>query len=121
MRSSLYFGFLPALLDVSHGANIFVSHYSGTVSSLTLTETSGGGYNLATNKSVSIGGQPSWLTWDSGSRTLYVSDEGNSGTSVTAVSAAANGGMTQLGKSPATAGAVANCQYGGGAYLASVH
>lgn len=114
------FGLLPALLDSVCAVNIFVSHYQGTVQSLTLTQTSGGGYNLVTNGSVTIGGQPSWLTWDSGNRVLYVADEGNSG-SITSVAAATDGSLKESGHCSAPGGAVANTLYGNGGYIASVH
>jgi 6-phosphogluconolactonase (cycloisomerase 2 family) len=113
-------GLLPALLDVICAINIFVSHYQGTVQSLTLTPTSGGGYTLTTNGTVIIGGQPSWLTFDSASRVLYVSDEGNTG-SLTSVAAATDGGLKQLGQCSASGGAVANVLYGNKRYVASVN
>ena len=110
---------LPALLDAVCAINIFVSHYQGTVQSLTLTPTSGG-YTLTTNGTVTIGGQPSWLTFDSANRVLYVSDEGNNG-SLTSVTAATDGGLKQLGHCSAPGGAVANVLYGNKGYVASVH
>ena len=114
------FGLLPALLDVVSAVNIFVSHYQGTVQSLTLTATSGGAYTLTTNGTVTIGGQPSWLTWDSPNRVLYVADEGNSG-SVTSVTAGTDGSLKKLGQCSAPGGAVANTLYANGGYIASVH
>ncbi|KAG4442887.1 hypothetical protein IFR05_001591 [Cadophora sp. M221] len=92
-------GILPALPDVAAGANIFAAHYSGTINSLTLTSTSNGAYSLALNNSLSIGGQPSWMTWDSSSRTIYMPDETGFGSASSfAVSAATNGRFTLLGK-----------------------
>jgi 6-phosphogluconolactonase (cycloisomerase 2 family) len=111
---------LPALLDAVCAINIFVPHYQGTVQSLTLTPTSGGGYTLTTNGTVIIGGQPSWLTFDSANRVLYVSDEGNTG-SLTSITAAADGGLEQLEHCSAPRGAVANVLYGNKGYVASVH
>ena len=90
------------------------------VQSLTLTPTSGGGYTLTTNGTVIIGGQPSWLTFDSANRVLYVSDEGNTG-SLTSVTAATDGGLEQLEHCSALRGAVANVLYGNKGYVASVH
>jgi hypothetical protein len=103
-------------------ANIFVSHYSGTVNSLTLTESITGTYSLTLNTSLSIGGQPSWLTWDSSSRTLYIPDETSYFTAYSwSVSAATNGGFTQTGKATAVAGGVASVLYGNRQYLATAH
>lgn len=110
-------GLLSALLTSGNAANIFVSHYSGVVYSLTLT-----GSSLTQNSTVTLGGQPSWLTFNSTDRTLYVADETGSGSAqVWSVAAASNGGLKQLGKASAPLGAVANVQYGGGNYLASAH
>ncbi|KAK0115651.1 hypothetical protein ONS95_000079 [Cadophora gregata] len=113
---------LSALLGIAAGANIFAAHYSGTVNSLTLTSTSNGAYSLALNSSLSIGGQPSWMTWDSSSRTIYLPDETGFGTASSfAVSAATNGRLTLLGKATGVPlGGVANVLYGSG-YIATAH
>ncbi len=108
---------LPALLEVADAANIFAAHYSGTVNTLTLTSSN----TLAVNTSLTIGGQPSWMTYDSSSRTIYVSDETTYGSgSISAVSAATNGKLSLLGKAAAPGGGVANTLYGGG-YVAISH
>lgn len=114
---TLGLGMLSALLSTGNAANIFVSHYSGTVYSLTLT-----GSTLSQNSTVQLGGQPSWMTFNSTDRTLYVSDEtGYGSASVWSVAAATTGGLKQTGKASAPLGAVANVQYGSGKYLASAH
>ncbi|KAL2063765.1 hypothetical protein VTL71DRAFT_5570 [Oculimacula yallundae] len=115
-------GVVPTLFNVAAGANIFAAHYSGTINSLTLTSSSSGTYSLALNNSLTIGGQPSWMTWDSASRTLYMPDETGFGTcSNFAVSAGTNGRFTLLGKaSGVPLGGVANVVYGNG-YLATAH
>jgi 6-phosphogluconolactonase (cycloisomerase 2 family) len=111
---------LSAWLEIASAANIFVSHYQGTIASLTLTG-SGTSYTLAQNSSLTVGGQPSWLTWDSASRTLYAGDETGSGSaSVWSVAAATNGKLTQSGKASAPLGSVHNALYGNG-YLAQAH
>ncbi len=118
---ALGLGLLSGLVRTGYAANIFVSHYSGSVYTLTLTG-SGTSYTLTQNSSVSLGGQPSWMTFNSTERTLYVSDETGYGSAqVWSVSAATNGGLKQSGKASAPLGAVANVQYGGGQYLASAH
>ncbi|CZR55570.1 uncharacterized protein PAC_05458 [Phialocephala subalpina] len=118
---ALGLGLLSALVQTGNAANIFVSHYSGTIYSLTLTG-SGSSYTLTQNSTVAIGGQPSWMTFNSTTRELYVSDETGSGSAqVASVSAATNGGLKLSGKASAPLGAVANVQYGGGNYLASAH
>jgi hypothetical protein len=113
---------LPLLLSFGHAANIFVSHYTGTITNLNFDLESNGTYSLSTNNSIKIGGQPSWMTWDASSRTIYASDESGFGSaSITAVSAATNGGLSQLAKATAPLGAVANVLYGNGGYIASAH
>jgi 6-phosphogluconolactonase (cycloisomerase 2 family) len=116
---------LLGLLGLSHpalSANIFVAHYTGIISTLTLAQNSRGTYDLHQNSTLTIGGQPSWLTFDEATRTLYSSDESGFGTAyVTAVLAAKNGGLTLAGKTTAaTGGAVANTLYGNG-FLANAH
>lgn len=116
----LHFTILPSLLRTCFAANIFVSHYQGTISSLTFNTATN---ELTANSSLAIGGQPSWMSWNPTTQTIYVADETayfGSG-SLTAVSAAANGGLTQLAKATAPQGAVANVLYGNGDYIASAH
>jgi len=105
---------LSMWLEIASAANIFVSHYQGTVQSLTLTE-DGGNYTLTQNSSLTLGGQPSWITFDSFSRTIYAADETGYGSAfVWAVSAAADGSLSQIGKASAPLGSVHNTLYGNG-------
>ncbi|KAF8848645.1 3-carboxy-cis,cis-mucoante lactonizing enzyme [Acephala macrosclerotiorum] len=118
---ALGLGLLAALVRTGNAANIFASHYSGTIYSLTLTG-SGSSYTLTQNSFVAVGGQPSWMMFNSTERTLYISDETGSGSEqVVSVAAATNGGLKLSGKASAPLGAVANVQYGGENYLASAH
>lgn len=111
---------LSAWVEIALASNIFVSHYQGTVQSLNL-DSNGGSYTLTQNSSVTLGGQPSWLTFDSSSRILYAADETGSGSaSVWSVAAATNGKLTQSGKASAALGSVHNALYGSG-YLAQAH
>ncbi|KAG0650147.1 putative 6-phosphogluconolactonase [Hyphodiscus hymeniophilus] len=122
-RHSFSFLLLSPLLTSSHGANLFVSHYSGTVYTLTLSNNSDGAYSLTLNTSLYIGGQPSWLTWDSSTRTLYIPDETEYfGTpNAWSVAAATNGALSLTGKATAIGGGVANTLYGNHQYLATAH
>lgn len=113
---------LLLLLGCAQAANIFVSHYSGTISTLNFNSDSDGTYSLTTNSSVTVGGQPSWMTWDSATRTIYASDETTFGSgSLTAISASTNGGLEQLAKATASGGGVANVLYGNDRYVAIAH
>ncbi|KAG9238730.1 Lactonase, 7-bladed beta-propeller-domain-containing protein [Amylocarpus encephaloides] len=118
---SLRFWLAVGLVDLVTAANIFVSHYTGTVQSLTLKE-SGGGYTLVSNGSVNVGGQPSWMTYDRDTRTIYNTDETGFGSGIlTAVSAAPGGGMSLSGKATGVMlGGVHSTLYGPG-YLAVAH
>lgn len=109
-------------LSSTHAANIFVSHYSGTITNLNFDLGVGGNYSLSINSTVTIGGQPSWITFDSASRIIYASDESTlGGGSLTALSAATDGSLTQLAKAAAVGGGVANVIYGNDGYIAIAH
>ncbi|KAF4635633.1 hypothetical protein G7Y89_g2457 [Cudoniella acicularis] len=111
---------VSALLDVAATANIFVSHYSGTIYSLTLTG-SGSEYTLTQNSTLNVGGQPSWMTFDSDSRIIYASDESTSGSpQLTATSASKDGKLSLSGKATQPGGGVHNVLYGPG-YIAVAH
>ena len=115
--------FIAALsLGAVFASNLFVSHYSGTVNTLTLTESLNGSYSLKLNTSLTTCGyQPSWLTYNSSIRTLYCTDEFGFGTAtLISISAATNGSLTQLVKVTAMTGGVANGLYGNG-YIAIAH
>jgi len=113
---------ISSLLGCGRAANIFVSHYQGTITNLNFNAASDGSYSLTTNSTVTTGGQPSWLSWDSGNRTLYAPDETSWGSATAfAVSAAPNGGLTLLAKAKQTLGAVASVVYGNGGYIALAH
>lgn len=112
----------PWLLNTGYTATIFVSHYQGTVSSLNFIANSNGTYSLTPNSTVTIGGQPSWITWDSTNRIVYAADETSFGSgSITSISAAQNEVLKELARPAAPGGAVANVIYGNGSYIASAH
>lgn len=112
---------IPLFGGVATAANLYASHYSGTInllafsgSSLTLTSSTKSGNSM-----------PSWLTYDSAGKALYVPDEnyGSTGT-LTSFSIGSNGALTQSGKATAPGGAVANCVYGGSdgrSFIANAH
>jgi 6-phosphogluconolactonase (cycloisomerase 2 family) len=111
------------LLDVASAATLFASHYSGTINVLTLTG-SGTSYSLTQSSSLKIQGQPSWLTFDTSSRTLYAADETTFGSgSVTSISASTSGILVQTGRVTAVGGGVANVVYGTGSttFIATAH
>ncbi|KAF2178795.1 putative isomerase YbhE [Zopfia rhizophila CBS 207.26] len=118
--------FLPLFSGLATAANLYASHYSGTINYLTLTKSSDTAYSLTQTSSTRSGNQlPSWLTYDGEGKALYVSDEVfvGSGT-LTSFSIGANGALTQSGKVTTPAGGVANCLYAGAngkGFIANAH
>jgi hypothetical protein len=107
-------------------ANIFVSHFAGEVSTLSLESTANDTYTLAiTSTSTDCGKLPSWLTLDSASGTLYCANEWwNPPSSLSALSVDSDGTVTDVVQATAFPGSVHNSLYSGddGAqYLASAH
>lgn len=100
-----------ALAAPSH---LWATHYNGNVYTLTL---SGDAFSI-TDTRRTCGGLPSWLTFDSHTRTLYCSDE--SGTSdpsthgsLTAYHAAPNGVLHELATTETIGGGVNSAIYEG--------
>lgn len=120
----LLLGSLLALLACApssgaRAATLLVSHYSGTLYTLTLTgnsSSSSGSAQLAITSQLRAGGtMPSWLTLDSESRTVYVTDEaGFSGSaSLTQLSVSATDGtMRVTGVARTTGGELHSGLYG---------
>lgn len=77
MVTAKVFTALSAAAGMANAANLLVSHYSGFVFSLSLTPGNGTSpASLALSSTLQGGGtMPSWLTLDSASGSLLVSDE----------------------------------------------
>lgn len=120
---SSFFLLLPYLVTAEY---LFVSHYTGYIYTLSLTEDGNSSYSLSTSSSIHGGGQqPSWLTWDAANRILYSADEVGVGNgSISSFLAAPDGTLTLTGKASAPVGAVHNVLYGGTdgkGFIASAH
>ncbi|RMZ71686.1 6-phosphogluconolactonase [Pyrenophora seminiperda CCB06] len=114
---------LPLFGTVASAANLWASHYSGTINYLTFS-----GNNLALSSSSSTGNRlPSWLTYDDAGKGLYISDEnfyGSSGGTLTSWSIGNNGSMKSAGTVPTPQGVVATALYGGSdgkSFVANAH
>ncbi|CAA9966621.1 Lactonase domain containing protein [Pyrenophora teres f. maculata] len=114
---------LPLFGGVASAANLWASHYSGTINYLTFN-----GNNLALSGSSSTGNKlPSWLTYDNAGKGLYIADEvftGNSGGTLTSFSVGSNGSLKSTGTAPTPQGVVANTLYGGPqgrSFIANAH
>lgn len=108
---SLLFSLLPA---AGYAASLLVSHYNGNIYSLSLT-TSGATGTLAITSTLKAGGNmPSWLTLDSATRNLYITDETSYGGAVlTTLAVQADGSLKALNTARTTGGEVHSTLYGG--------
>jgi hypothetical protein len=114
---------LPLFGSAVSAANLWATHYSGTINyltfsgkSLTLTASSKTGNNL-----------PSWITYDSAGQALYIPDEvfyGPSTGSLVSMSISNNGTVKTTGTGITPQGVVANALYGGAdgkGFIANAH
>lgn len=103
---------LPLFGSVAGAANLWASHYSGTINHLTFN-----GGSLKLSSSTNPGSKlPSWLTYDSPGKKLYVTDETFlDATSADLVSFAVgkDGSLTAAGNGSTPLGGVASTFYGG--------
>ncbi len=110
--------FTLALPSVSSATLLYVTSYSGTLTTLNLTTsaTSNGTHSTLEQVTVSNGcsGNTSWLTLDSANGILYCLDEGFDKPNGTLVSfkTSKNGTLTQLSKVPTIGGPVSAVIYG---------
>jgi 6-phosphogluconolactonase (cycloisomerase 2 family) len=95
----------------SISAILYATHYSGTVTVLSLS----GNSLTVVSSTKTCGTQPSWLTLDSASRTLYCLDEFNygAGGTLSTYSASSSGTLTQTAKINIPGNGVHSTLYGG--------
>ena len=102
---------LLSLLPAIEAATLFVSHFEGSVYTLSLSDDAS---ELTVASQVQPGGMPSWLTLDSTASTLYVTDESwLGGTKISAWSVGEGGELTAAGETPTEGGEIASCLFGG--------
>lgn len=113
---------LCAAASLTAATNLFVSDYSGDVSTLSLTE-HGGHYSL-TKVSANTGcsPNPSWLTLDTNHATLYCLDEGLEVTngSLTSFTIGDDGSLTKVHRETTISGPVSGVIYGNPAEKRSI-
>lgn len=105
---------VPAV-SLAATSNLLVSHYNGNLYTLTLT-TGSGTPSLAVTSSVKACGQmPSWLTLDKEGGMVYCTDESgaNTGSTLTALTVAANGALKVSGTDKTPGGELHSTLYGG--------
>lgn len=113
-----------ALLSSGTGAaSLYASHYSGTINTLNLN-----GVALTLAKSTTTGNTlPSWITYDSAGKALYIADEvfyGASSGNLASFSIGSNSALEATGKGPTAMGVVATTLYGGAdgkSFIANAH
>jgi len=104
--------------------NLYVSSYAGTVTSLALTQSSNGSYDL---KAVSVNNgstdNPSWLTKDENNGIIYLVNEGLTvpNGSIVAFKTSSNGELTEIDRHETISGPVSSIVYNGGKALAVAH
>lgn len=102
---------LTLLATPALSSTLLASHFSGTVYTLTLSDSAA---DLAVTSQVEPGGMPSWLTLDSETSTLYVTDESwLGGTKLSAWSVGEDGELSEAGEAP-TEGGELHCSLFGG-------
>lgn len=103
---------LPLFGGVANAANLWATHYSGTINYLTFS-----GKSLTLSSSAKTGNNlPSWITYDSPGKALYITDEvfyGPSTGSLVSFAIGNNGTVTATGKGTTPQGVVASTLYGG--------
>ena len=113
---------VPLFGGFATAANLYATHYSGSVNYLTFS-----GSSLTLTSSTKSGNTlPSWITYDGPGKALYVPDENFSfGTgTLVSFSIGANGALKQTGKATTPQGVVATTLYGGAngtGFIANAH
>lgn len=118
-------GLASAAPKPPHSARLWATHYNGNVYTLALD----GEHLSLTDTLKTCGKMPSWLTYDSGTRVLYCSDEDGTADpsthgSLTAYSTAPNGKLHEIATTKTIGGGVNSAIYengDGGKYLAIAH
>ncbi|KAI0140739.1 Lactonase, 7-bladed beta-propeller-domain-containing protein [Pestalotiopsis sp. NC0098] len=103
------------LCSAAAATNLLVSHFSGQIYSLSLSEIGGRNSELIVSSSTTgCGRLPAWLQYDSEIHTAYCVDENWSANGVVAsFSVARNGSLTQTGNTTTAGMSVHSAVYGG--------
>ncbi|OBT64322.1 hypothetical protein VE03_06788 [Pseudogymnoascus sp. 23342-1-I1] len=90
-------------------ALLYATHYTGTLSVLSLTNSS----LTILSSAADCGASPSWVTYDAANKVLYCVDELNQGGSVNALAADAEGGLVAFASAKLAGNPVHSALYGG--------
>jgi hypothetical protein len=103
---------LPLFGGVASAANLWATHYSGTINYLTFS-----GNALTLSSSTKTGNNlPSWITYDSAGKALYIPDEvfyGPPSGTLVSFSIGNDSSLKSIGTGTTPQGVVANALYGG--------
>jgi 6-phosphogluconolactonase (cycloisomerase 2 family) len=115
---------LSGLVTSAVATNLYVSSYSGTITSLQLTPSPDGSYSLR-QVAVNNGSEPnpSWLTKDHYNDVIYCVDEGLTipNGSLSSYRTSRSGVLTQIDRHTVISGPVSSVVYNGGKALAVAH
>lgn len=113
-----------AFISLAAATNLYATHYDGNIYTLSLD----GGNSLSVTSSLKTCGEaPSWLTFDSSTRTLYCSDHAGDATisgSLSSYAVDKDGRLTELADTADVGAAVHSEMYtgeNGDKYLAVAH
>ncbi|KAF2872080.1 6-phosphogluconolactonase [Massariosphaeria phaeospora] len=119
---SAYYFLLPFFGELATAANLYATHYSGTINYLAFS-----GNSLTLTSSTRTGNTlPSWITYDGPGNALYIPDEtfyGQPGT-LTAFAIGSDGSLMPTNKASTPLGVVATTLYGGSngkGFIANAH
>lgn len=102
----------PLFGGVANAANLWATHYSGTINYLTF-----GGNALTLSSSTKTGNNlPSWITYDSAGKALYIPDEvfyGPPTGTLVSFAIGNDSSLKSIGTGTTPQGVVANALYGG--------
>ncbi|KAF2792587.1 putative isomerase YbhE [Melanomma pulvis-pyrius CBS 109.77] len=113
---------VPFFGGLATAAQLYATHYSGTVNQLTFSGTS----LTLTSSTKTNNNLPAWISYDSAGKGVYVTDEtwtAQTG-SLVGFSIGASGALTQSGKVTTPQGVVASALYGGDdgrSYIVNAH
>ncbi|KFY35508.1 hypothetical protein V494_05846 [Pseudogymnoascus sp. VKM F-4513 (FW-928)] len=105
-NSLLLLGLAPAN---ALGAILYATHYTGTLSVLSLSDSS----LTVVSSEKNCGASPSWVTFDAANQVLYCIDELNQGGAVNAFDVAADGALTATASAKLLGNPVHSSLYGG--------
>jgi hypothetical protein len=106
------------LVTTATSTTLYATHYSGTLNTLSFTPSTSTSTLTLSNSTRTGTTLPSWITYDSVSKSLYIGDENfysSQGGSLVAyqIGTGTSGGVKEIGRVGTAVGVVATALYGG--------